>query len=255
MEDVTIIIQGKIIQECYDFWIKKYTDCPVIISSWVDTSIYYKNLPENFLLLLAPLPKDFGPQNLNLQLVSTINALKRVTTKYVIKLRGDEYYSNLQYIRNSLLVEPNKIHTSPIFFRAWQYAEYHISDHIIAGTKENMLIMFENTKYNFDTGKENLSKWKVDGKFHKWVTTHAPEERITKSYLKAKEPARFEKVDGRILMKEHFEILDIDLLHPYKIRANLFRKEWEKEFIPERNFSISTIEQLFADDPYKIPEK
>lgn len=255
MEDVTIIIQGRIMQDCYDFWIKNYRDCPVIISSWVDTSIYYKNLPENFLLLLAPLPKEFGPQNLNLQLTSTLNALKRVTTKYVIKLRGDEYYSNLQYIRNSLLVEPHKIHTSSIFFRAWQYAEYHVSDHIIAGTTKNLLTMFESTKYNFDTGKLNISKWKVDGKFHKWVTTHAPEERITKSYLNAKEPFRFEKVDGRILMMEHFNILDIDLLQPYKIRANLFRKEWTDGFIPERNFSISTIEQLFADDPYKIPEK
>ncbi len=251
MEDVTIIIQGKLLQECYDFWIKEYTSCPVIISTWVDTNIDFKNLPENFIVLLSPYPLEFGPQNLNLQIISTLNALKRVTTKFVIKLRGDEYYSNLQYIRNSLLVDPVKIHTSPIFFRAWQYAEYHISDHIMAGTKENLLLMFGETKHNFDTGKLNISKWKVDGKFHKWVTTHAPEERITKSYLKAKEPFRFEKVDGRILMKDHFDILDIDLLHPYSIRANLFRKEWKNDFIPERNFSISSIEQLFANDPYK----
>jgi hypothetical protein len=115
--------------------------------------------------------------------------------------------------------------------------------------------MFRESKNNFDTGKVNVSKWKVDGNFHKWVTTHAPEERITKSYLNAKEPFRFEKVDGRFLMKEHFDILDIELLHPYKIKANLFRKEWTEEFIPERNFSISTIEQLFAEDPYKIPNK
>lgn len=255
MEDVTIIIQGKLWDDCYDFWIKNYRDCPVILSTWIDTKIDLTKLPSNFIVLISPYPSDFGPQNLNLQLISTLNALKRVTTKYVIKLRGDEYYSNLQYIRNSLLVEPDKIHTSPIFFRAWQYAEYHVSDHIIAGTTKNMLDMFESTKYNFDTGKENISKWKVDGKFHKWVTTHAPEERITKSYLRKVDPLRFEKVDGRILMKEYFNILDIDLLHPYKIRANLFRKEWTEGFIPERNFSISTIDQLFADDPYKLPEK
>ena len=35
-------------------------------------------------------------------------------------------------------------------------------------------------------------------------------ERITKSYLNAKEPFRFEKVDGRIIMMEHFNILDIE---------------------------------------------
>jgi hypothetical protein len=255
MEDVTLIIQGRLMQDSYDFYIDNYKDCPVIISTWVDNVIDFKNLPKNFIVLLSPYPYDFGAQNLNLQLISTLNALGCVKTKYVIKVRGDEYYSNLQYVINSIKVEPNKIHTSSIFFRAWQYAEYHISDHIIGGTLANMLIMFKESKYNFDTGKVNTSKWKVDGNFHKWVTTHAPEERITKSYLNAKEPFRFEKVDGRILMKEHFDILDIELLHPYKIKANLFRKEWTEEFIPERNFSISTIEQLFAEDPYKIPNK
>jgi len=255
MEDVTVIIQGRLMQDSYDFYIENYKDCPVIISTWVDNTIDFKNLPENFIVLLSPYPYDFGAQNLNLQLISTLNALERVKTKYVIQVRGDEYYSNLQYVLNSIKVEPNKIHTSSIFFRAWQYAEYHISDHIIAGTLINMLTMFRESKNNFDTGKVNVSKWKVDGNFHKWVTTHAPEERITKSYLNAKEPFRFEKVDGRILMKEHFDILDIELLHPYKIKANLFRKEWTEEFIPERNFSISTIEQLFAEDPYKIPNK
>lgn len=255
MEDVTLIIQGRLMQDSYDFYIENYKDCPVIISTWVDNTIDFKTLPENFIVLLSPYPYDFGAQNLNLQLISTLNALERVKTKYVIKVRGDEYYSNLQYVLNSIKVEPNKIHTSSIFFRAWQYAEYHISDHVMAGTLVNMLTMFKESKYNFDTGKVNVSKWKVDGNFHKWVTTHAPEERITKSYLNAKEPFRFEKVDGRILMKEHFNILDIELLYPYKIKANLFRKEWTEQFIPERNFSISTIEQLFAEDPYKIPKK
>jgi hypothetical protein len=255
MEDVTLIIQGRLMQDSYDFYIENYKDCPVIISTWVDNTIDFKTLPENFIVLLSPYPYDFGAQNLNLQLISTLNALQSVKTKYVIKVRGDEYYSNLQYVLNSIKVEPNKIHTSSIFFRAWQYAEYHISDHVMAGTLVNMLTMFKESKYNFDTGKVNVSKWKVDGNFHKWVTTHAPEERITKSYLNAKEPFRFEKVDGRILMKEHFNILDIELLYPYKIKANLFRKEWTEQFIPERNFSISTIEQLFAEDPYKIPNK
>ena len=49
------------------------------------------------------------------------------------------------------------------------------------------------------------------------------------------------------------DILNIDLLKPYKVKANLFKKEWKDDFIPERNFSISTIDQLFSDDPYKIP--
>ena len=69
-----------------------------------------------------------------------------------------------------------------------------------------------------------------------------------------KEPNKFDKVDGRFLMKEHFQIINIDLLKPYRIKANLFNAEWRDNFIPEHNFSISTIDQIFSDEPYKIPE-
>lgn len=255
MEDVTIIIQGKLTQETYDFYVKNCTEFPVFISTWSDCKIDFSELPANFNVFFSKLPDDGGAQNFHYQTVSTLNALERIKTKYSIKLRGDEFYSNLQYIHNCIRVEPEKIYTSSIFFRSWDYAEYHISDHIIAGTTENLLIMFRACKHNFDTGKMNVSKWKLDGKFHKYITTHAPEERITKSYLFAKTPERYERVDGRILMKEYFDILDLDLLKPYKVKANLFKVEWYDNFIPERNFSISTIDQLFAEDPYKIPEK
>jgi hypothetical protein len=43
-------------------------------------------------------------------------------------------------------------------------------------------------------------------------------------------------------------------LKPFLIKANIFKKEY-REFIPEKNFSISTIEQLFSEEPYRIPTK
>ena len=255
MDDVTIIIQGKLEQDSYDFYTKKYDNCNVIISTWVGTSIDFSQLPKNFKVILSPLPNQSGDQNINYQIISTLNALEMVTTKYVIKMRGDEYWSYPENIYQSIKSAPDKLWSSSVFFRAWQYAEYHISDHIMAGTTENLLILFRAAKHNYDTNRLNVSKWKVDGKFHKYVKTHAPEERLTKSYLEAKDPLRFEKVDGKFLMKEHFDILDIDLLKPYKVKANLFKKQWKDDFIPERNSSISTIDQLFSDEPYLIPNK
>jgi hypothetical protein len=127
-----------------------------------------------------------------------------------------------------------------------------MSDHIIAGTTENIKLLFEKSKYNWDTGRLNISKWKIDGVFTRYIHTHAPEERLTKSYLEAKDPDRFEKEDGRVLMKEHFSILDIQLLKPYKVKANLFKVEFKDNFIPEKNFSISHIDRLFSDEPYKL---
>ena len=251
MEDVTLIIQGRLYQDSYDFYVKNYTQFPVIISTWTDCKIDFSNIPDNFIVILAPLPLDSGKQNINYQLVSTLNALKRVTTPLVIKIRGDEYYSNIESIYNQIKMEQNKIHTASIFFRAWQFAEYHISDHIIAGTKERVMLMFKETKKNFDTGEMNISKWKLEGKFHRWITTEAPEERITKSYLNSIDPFRYDIIDGVILMKEHFDILDITKLFPYKIKANIWEAEWDnKEFIPEENYSISNMYQLGSDTPY-----
>lgn len=255
MDDVTIIIQGKLEQDSYDFYTKKYDNCNIIISTWVGTSIDFSQLPKNFKVILSPLPNQSGDQNINYQIISTLNALEMVTTKYVIKMRGDEYWSYPENIYQSIKSAPEKLWSSSVFFRAWQYAEYHISDHIMAGATENLLLLFKAAKFNYDNNRLNVSKWKVDGKFHKYVKTHAPEERLTKSYLEAKDPLRFEKVDGKFLMKEHFDILDINLLKPYKIKANLFKKQWKDDFIPERNFSISTIDQLFSDEPYLIPNK
>jgi hypothetical protein len=255
MEDCTIIIQGKLEKESYDFYIKKYDNCKVIISTWAGTNIDFSNLPNNFKVIISPLPSESGDQNLNYQIVSTLNALESVRTKYVIKVRGDEYWSYPENIYQSIKSAPHKIWSSSVFFRAWQYSEYHMSDHIIAGTTEKLFILFKAAKYNFDNNRLNVSKWKVDGVFHKYVKTHSPEERLTKSYLDTIDSERFEKVDGRFLMKEHFDILNIDLLKPYKVKANLFKKEWKDDFIPERNFSISTIDQIFSDEPYKIPNK
>ena len=53
MEDVTIIIQGRLDQECYDFYVSKYSNCPVIISTWTNTQTNFANLPSNFKVILS----------------------------------------------------------------------------------------------------------------------------------------------------------------------------------------------------------
>lgn len=248
MEDVTLIIQGRITQETFDFYVKNYKGWNVIISTWVGVDINYSALPDGFSLLISKLPEKSGFQNLNYQVVSTLNALNKIKTPYVIKVRGDEQWSNLESVYKSIKLNPTKLWCSSVFFRPWIYMNYHSSDHIIAGTLENLLTMFESTKYNFNN--ELIYYIKNGEKMLYWE----PEIMLTRSYVKAKMPEKYERVDGRILMKELFDILDIELLKPFKIKANIFKNTYT-EFIPERNFSISTIEQLFSDDPYQTPKK
>jgi hypothetical protein len=250
MKDVTIVVQGKIEQEAYDFYVENYKEVPVIISTWIGTKINFNKAPKNFTIILDSLPIESGPQNMNYQFVSTLNGLNLVKTKYAIKIRGDEYYSNWDYVLGKIIEFPNKIWSSPMFFRWWNYIQYHISDHIIAGTTENLKLMFEWTKFNYD----NVTFTKINDD-DKAVPFWEPEIIITKSYLKGKEPNRFHTVDGRILMSEHFDILDLNEMKPFFMKANIFKTYWKDVFIPEKNYSISSIKKLFAstqEEAYKI---
>jgi hypothetical protein len=238
MKNVTILLQGKILQDSLDFLVKNYPHTNVVISTWVDTKVDFSNIPQTYNVVFGKLPKDGGHQNINYQILSTLNGLRFVETDYVIKLRGDEYYSNLDYVAYEIAMNPYKIHCSPIFFRHWSFMEYHFSDHLIAGTTENLKLMFESTKYNLENGL--VYHIRNGEKFDFWE----PEINLTRSYLMAKEPKRWEIVDGRKLMVDNFEILDIQRLHPYKIVANIFQTEWTDGFIPERNFSISDVKKL-----------
>jgi len=248
MQDVTLIVQGRITQETFDFYVKNYKGWNVVISTWVGLDIDYSELPDGFTLLISKLPKESGFQNLNYQLVSTLNALNRIKTPYVIKVRGDEQWSNLESVYKSLKTNTNKIWCSSVFFRPWIYMHYHISDHIIAGTLENLLTMFQLTKHNSDN--ELIYYIKNGERVLYWE----PEIMLTRSYVKSKLPNKYERVDGRILMMELFDILDIQLLKPFNIKANIFKKIYT-EFTPERNFSISKMEQMFWDDPYDTDDK
>ena len=239
MKNVTILLQGKILQETIDFYVENYPTANVVISTWIGSELDFSKLPQTYNVVLSKLPKEGGHQNMNYQILSTINGLRFVETDYVIKIRGDEYYSNMEYITNEVVMNPKKIHCSPVFFRHWDYMAYHISDHIIAGTTNNIKLMFEKTK--FYTENNLVYHIKEGEKFEFWE----PEINLTRSYLMAKESERWDRVDGRQLMVDNFEILNIEKLHPYKIVANIFKASWTEGFIPERNYSISDINKLF----------
>jgi hypothetical protein len=248
MNEVTIIIQGKLDKECYDFYISKYKNCKVIISTWIDTEIDFKNLPDNFSVILSSYPTKVGIQHLNYQITSTLAGLDCVKTKYTIKVRGDEFWSFPENIYMSVKNEPQKIHVSPVYFRTWDFAEYHMSDHMIAGTTENMLKLFNAAKVNVAENRMHVSKWKENGVFKTYLNTACPEEVLTKSWLEAIAPDRFDITNGIQLMRDYIQIVDINYLKPYKVKANLFQKFWYDNFVPDDNFSISSMEDLDKKD-------
>jgi len=255
MKNVTIILQGIILQNTLDFYIKHYPTANIIISTWVGSDLVCQNIPSTYNVIFSKLPKDRGSQNMHCQILSTLNGLRFTETDYVIKVRGDEYYSNLEYIMNEVINNPKKIHCSPIFFRHWTYHKFSVSDHILAGTTDNLKLMFEKTKFYFENdmihnilGSEFYISHQEDKQFKQSppkLDILSPEENLTRSYLMAKERERWGKIDGRQLMVDNFEILNLKKLSPYKVISNGIKLQWDNNFIPEENQSISNINQLF----------
>lgn len=145
----SIIIQGPLNENSIsniDIY-KKYGE--VIFVSWAQEfeqsiQLIQKIKDNNIFLLLLPHPRfTENSQNIALQVNSVLSGLKIANNDYVIKLRSDEKYSNLDALIEKL-ENSNKIITSNIFFRKYRVYPWHISDHIIAGHKIKLLPIFQN---------------------------------------------------------------------------------------------------------------
>lgn len=72
-------------------------------------------------------------------------------TDYCIKLRTDEFYSDLSPIVNKLLKNPTRIVTNNVYLRDQQHIPFSISDHVIGMSMENMENTFKSTCFFLDT--------------------------------------------------------------------------------------------------------
>lgn len=241
--DVTILIQGRLHEDCVQFYVNNYTDYNVVISTWDSEDISEEALPANFTLLKTSKPEIPLYQNVTLQLISTLYGLRAVTTPYVIKMRGDEYYSNIAFITQTIEKQKNKIICSPVFFRPWSYDKFHISDHLIAGSTEDLLTMFS-------IANEYVESPDIDRK-------ESPEILLTCAYLIGKYGKNYRNLFTDIELMHNFYILNLENTKPYRITANCFSKVWLSDFIKEQNsaqypqdkppwgFSVFSIEEIF----------
>jgi len=232
---ITIVIQGKVEKECYDFYVENYKEFPVIISTWEGTisSLKIENIPKNFTIIENKFPEKNGYQNFNLQVDSTLAGLELVSTEYVIKMRGDEYYSNIPHLLEKVKEFPELIHTSPVFFRRWKDYKLHISDHLIVGKTEYIKNMFVRAKHT-----------KLECQQKKF----SPEQILTIEYLlsRGKNTLIGSKINEKTkdVMKKYFSILDLEQLKDYRIAANVIKKVYKNNFDLIKTKSIGDINAI-----------
>ena len=138
-----IILKGKIrhhsqfpmdnLKRLLDFYEKK--DLMDNVEFFISDSPSAKKLYEN---------QVYNHKNCFYQFQSTLNGLKRVKTKYCIKVRSDEAYTNFdEIIKKTLDCEGKKLVTTNTFFRRTKNFPWHPSDHVISANTEHMVKIFQ----------------------------------------------------------------------------------------------------------------
>jgi hypothetical protein len=161
---VTIIIQGCIINEVNLIkTLNEYQNYgKIIVSSYFQNNIELKNNITKLFPQIILIDNDINEFKANKEIssyhnnncfyqVSTVRkALKYVNTKYIIKTRVDNYYSNLDNFICEVINNNTKITCIEIYIRGFKQYKYHPSDILFGGTYDKITNVFNN-KHNFDT--------------------------------------------------------------------------------------------------------
>lgn len=153
--EVTLIIQGPL--TIYTtFMLYRYADkYPIILVIPKDTSEVetvfkeinriLQNKEYNISLFMYDTSRDesiLNTQNRYYHFLSTQLGLIACKTPYTIKVRSDEFYSNLDPFVETVLNSSGKVVTNDVFFRNSKLP-YHPCDHLIGGETIDLLKTFE----------------------------------------------------------------------------------------------------------------
>ena len=245
-KDITLLIQGRrdntSLQTLRD---NGHLFKEVIYSTWSGQTKEFKD--QKIVWVSSKLPNVENKHNLaNIyyQVVSTLNGLKKVKTKYVLKHRSDEKYNNVSLILSSF--NPNKILCANIFFRPIDYCPYHISDHFFLAKTEDLIKTFGNLKKYIDSSKDE---------FGILNNQHPPEQLISLFYLDAVSSLSIKEllisgdnVDYVFdIMKRYIDIIDVELLKPYLIKHNHLSRvidDFEKAHSTESMYMSKTTKRF-----------
>lgn len=196
VDDITFIVQGRLDKHIYFKNICNLSKYGAIVESVWDRNLNLEDV-NNYIRKNS----ISNGQNIYLQVYSVFSGLAKCNSKFVIKVRGDEYYFDwIPYIQK-LRCNPDKVITTNIFFRTTRTYPFHISDHIIGSTKENMEKMFFTAKENLD-GRIKLPN----------ININIPEQVLTFSYLSCV-TNNLDIKNASNIMKTYFDLVR---LHDFK---------------------------------------
>lgn len=225
----TILIQGPLHPNsviAIRAYAKKF---PVILSTWSDTdeneSQISKMIGKNDHVTIVSYNLDeeedfYDEQSRYKQFLTTYRGLRLVETDYVIKLRSDEYYTDLTPLIEKFLKNKEKLVTSSLFFRKISYYYYHPSDHVYVAKTEKLLktlkACIDDCKIDPMLIAEKCKAAAKDG------STLSPEQHLAINWILENNELNLNKPgltadDHKKIMKDNFEVVDVKDLGFYTV--------------------------------------
>lgn len=171
-EKMDIVLQGRYTQYTDDI-IQNYLKIPfvnnIILSCWEDDMISQQ--PDRVQVVQNEFPLTPGTDNRNLQIVTSLNGVKQVTTDICIKMRTDQEYAYQSMIQmyhffmkhkeveekfqNDSNLPKGKIFVSGMY----PHLLFHPRDHVFWGYTSDLLVLFDiPLEYNGLYDKIRVSK-------------------------------------------------------------------------------------------------
>lgn len=170
-------------------------------------------------------------QNRFFHFFSVVLGLQACKTDFVIKMRSDEFYSNLEPFIDTMIEDTSKMTTNDVFFRN-SAMPFHPSDHLMGGKVSLMRSTFELAKQFCEQPEmlgKNVFMRIVDSKLKdsKFIPAEHYVGTALLTHLYPPDTLQSE-IDIVKCMKESFTIVDSDELGVVRIAANSI--EAGKEF-------------------------
>lgn len=281
-KDITVVVQGAIDKENTPKSLKsirKYLpDAEIIISTWEGSDV--SNLDFDVLVL----NKDPGAEicdrvyniknNVNRQIISTINGLKKSTRKYAMKLRSDIIIKNTNFIKkfskfDNFRCDDCKIFKNRVIINNLYCANpkltnfpFHISDWVQFGLLEDLINLWDiplQSKYEGCEYFNNNPRPKNDI-IPTWLMRYVPEQHIGISCLR-KNGVKFncenysDLSDENLKLSEqffanNFVILDYENYGIKFLKYNPYKWDYKKQMT---YFLWLEIYKKYCDKEFKYP--
>lgn len=143
----TILIQGPLRNSLYKEYLEEYKKYgEIILVIYDDDNLNIEKQNEHIKVIKIKYPdlsNIFNFNNTFLQTYGILQGLKVVNTEFVIRVRSDESYPNMDKFIYNIKNNPEKIHVSNLYSFKDNICKYALGNHIFAGRTHLMLKAFE----------------------------------------------------------------------------------------------------------------